>query len=292
MSTAKPLTPLVRDDSTVVDVPKFDEKQIPPVWGDPKTIFLKQWREQLAEFWGTMMFVYLGTGSAIASIPIDGHMDASSVLAISCGFGFGLCTMVYATANISGGHLNPAVTIGIIVARKMPVLKGVMFMIWQCLGAIIGSLLIKATIPEEVSQKIKFGSTALALNSSYNAPIGSGFSLTIDVGQGMLIELCLTFLLVFTIFSTAGISHDKRYMGRFAPLSVGFAVLAGHLMGAPFTGPSMNPARSLGPAVVSGYWEDHWVYWVGPLVGGILAALIYKYFFITAEDQKLMEMRQ
>eukprot|EP01125_Pyxidicula_operculata_P007353 TRINITY_DN24_c1_g1_i1.p1 TRINITY_DN24_c1_g1~~TRINITY_DN24_c1_g1_i1.p1 ORF type:complete len:289 (+),score=58.81 TRINITY_DN24_c1_g1_i1:52-918(+) len=263
-------------------------RHTPSVLGNPKEI-LSQWRDPIAELWGTMMFVYLGTGSVIASIPIDGSMDSSCIMVIAFGFGFGLCTMLYATANISGGHLNPAVTLSIVIAKKMSVLKGLLYIICQCVGAILGSALIKGTIPEEVSMKVSYGATTISVNSSYGSSIESGFSFSIDEAQAVLIEMCLTFLLVFTVFATAGISHDKRYMGRFAPLSVGFAVLVGHLLGAPFTGPSMNPARSLGPAVISGVWTHHWVYWVGPTVGGILAALIYKYFFISLADQRKME---
>eukprot|EP01125_Pyxidicula_operculata_P010377 TRINITY_DN3419_c1_g4_i1.p1 TRINITY_DN3419_c1_g4~~TRINITY_DN3419_c1_g4_i1.p1 ORF type:complete len:302 (+),score=60.20 TRINITY_DN3419_c1_g4_i1:23-928(+) len=280
-----PLEEVTSDQTVETDVP-----QPPPIIGNPKEIFLHQWRDLLAELWGTMLFVYLGTGSVVASIPIDGTMDSSCVLAISLGFGFGLCTMVYATANISGGHLNPAVTLAIVATRKMPLLKGLAFIVCQCVGAILGSALIYGSVPNEVSSKVNYGATIPAINSSYGSSIESGFTFSIEPAQAFMIEVCLTFLLVFTIFATAGISHDKRYMGRFAPLSVGFAVMVGHLVGAPFTGPSMNPARSFGPAIISGVWDHHYIYWVGPITGGVLAGLVYKYVFISAEDAKKLEM--
>eukprot|EP01125_Pyxidicula_operculata_P007351 TRINITY_DN24_c0_g1_i1.p1 TRINITY_DN24_c0_g1~~TRINITY_DN24_c0_g1_i1.p1 ORF type:complete len:297 (+),score=37.92 TRINITY_DN24_c0_g1_i1:28-891(+) len=275
------------DDTTEFDADGFLRNTPRALLGDPVKIFKDQWREQLAEFWGTMIFVFLGTGTAIATVPIDGKMDASGVVAISFGFGFGLATMIYATANISGGHLNPAVTMGIMVAKKIPIIKALAFMFWQCTGAIFGTLIVKGAFPEELTSRIYYGATVLVVNATLGDITTASHkdNYTVDVGQAILMEITLTFLLVFTVFATAGVA-DKESMGKFAPLSIGLAVLGGHLVGVPFTGPSMNPARSFGPAVVSGHWEHHWLYWVGPMLGGISASLIYKYLFIHAEEKK------
>jgi len=103
----------------------------------------------------------------------------------------------------------------------------------------------------------------------------------------LILEMVLAFALVFTVFSTAKIPNDKKHMGRLAPFAYGAAVLVGHLVGTPFSGASMNPARSFGPALISGYWGDHWVFWAGPIIGGTIGGLVYKYIFISPLDQEV-----
>ena len=103
------------------------------------------------------------------------------------------------------------------------------------------------------------------------------------MGAGVLVEAVLTFILVFTVFATA---MDKRGMANLAPIAIGLAVLVDHFVGVPLTGASMNPARSFGPALVAGFWEDHWVYWLGPLIGGGLAALVYYLTFMWGREEE------
>jgi len=161
---------------------------------------------------------------------------------------------------------------------RMPILKGLMYIFWQLLGAVIGSLFVMCALPEEVANSVNYGVTMLA----QNATIGSfAHQYSVQPWKGLILEFILTFILVFVVFATAQIPRDKKHMGRFAPLAIGLSVLCGHLAGAPFTGPSMNPARSFGPAVVAGIWDDHWVYWVGPILGGVVAGISYKFLFIT-----------
>eukprot|EP01126_Amoeba_proteus_P035547 TRINITY_DN358_c0_g1_i12.p1 TRINITY_DN358_c0_g1~~TRINITY_DN358_c0_g1_i12.p1 ORF type:complete len:288 (+),score=21.49 TRINITY_DN358_c0_g1_i12:82-864(+) len=217
-------------------------------------------RELFAEWMGTMFFVYIGTGSVLATVPWDGLLDPPTIVAVSMGFGFGLATMVYATANVSGGHLNPAVTIAIVFAKKMSLIKGFFYICSQCLGAIVGSAMIMATIPKPICEAAKYGATTLATNTTFGK--FDQHSVAVSLGHGFFMEMLLTFLLVFTVFATASLPGEEKQMGKFAPLSIGFAVLSCHLVGIPYTGPSMNPARSFGPAVISGVWTHHWVYWV------------------------------
>jgi len=215
-------------------------------------------------------------------------MDEPSVILISLGFGFGIATMVYATANISGGHLNPAVTFAIVASRKMSIIKGCCFMTSQLLGAIVGSGLLKLSIPNEICETVHYGATTLANNATFGR-----FTINVSVGGGILMEIILTFLLVFTVFATASLPGDSKDMGKFAPLSIGFAVLVAHIVGTPYTGPSMNPARSFGPAVIGGTWTHHWVYWVGPLLGALFAAMTYNYGMSeSAEKSKAVTQKQ
>jgi len=250
------------------------------------------WRHTMrvlfAEWWGTMLFVYIGTGSVMAAIPNGaGIMDEPSVILISLGFGFGIATMVYATANISGGHLNPAVTIAIVASRKMSIIKGSVYLFSQLAGAMVGSALLKLSIPNDICEFVKYGATTLANNATFGA-----FQINVTVGGGLVMEFILTFLLVFTVFATASLPGDSKDMGKFAPLSIGFAVLVCHIVGTPYTGPSMNPARSFGPAVVGGTWTHHWVYWLGPIMGGLFAAFTYNYGMAeSAEKSKAVSQK-
>ena len=107
--------------------------------------------------------------------------------------------------------------------------------------------------------------------------LGSGIS----VGGGLLAETTLTFVLVFVVFATA---IDPKGLGKLAPIAIGLAVLVDHLFGVPVTGAGMNPARSFGPAVVAGAWDNHWIYWVGPAIGGALAALVYEFVYLRARE--------
>ena len=132
----------------------------------------------------------------------------------------------------------------------------------QLSGAIVGALLLLAAIPEAADTNL--GSHALGAD--------------VSVGMGLVMEIILTFVLVFVIFGTA---VDPGGAGPLAPMAIGLAVLVGHLVAVPITGASMNPARSLGPALVSGEWANHWIYWIGPLIGGGLAGLTYKFAFLN-----------
>ena len=164
-------------------------------------------------------------------------------------------------ARISGGHINPAVTVSMVVTRKIGLAKGVMYVVAQLVGAALGAYLLMSVIPDAFEGTL--GAHALAGD--------------IDAGTGLVIEALLTFFLVFVIFATA---VDPKGPSHLAPVAIGLIVLVDHFMGVPLTGASMNPARSFGPALAAGEWADHWVYWVGPIVGGVVAAVLYEMVFI------------
>ena len=230
-------------------------------------------RAVIAEFIATFLFVFVGAGSVVMvtgvlkSSPAN---DPAALAAIALAHGLAIATLVAATAKISGGHINPAVTFAAVITGRMKASVGVFYVVGQLLGAAIGAWLLKLAIEEAFWMPSHLG--AHALNSA---------ALTSD-GAGVLVEIVLTFVLVFTVFATA---IDPRGMGNLAPMAIGLAVLIDHFVGVPLTGASMNPARSFGPSLVANFWDDHWVYWVGPLAGGGLAGLLYYSLYLSRPDE-------
>ncbi len=218
-------------------------------------------RGSLAEFFATGLFVFVGAGTVVASgIASGGELDAARLVAISLGHGLAVAALVFAVSHISGGHLNPAVTFAAVLAGEVHPLKGAAFIAAQLTGAVLAGLLLLYVAPDGMQGNL--GSHGL----------GAGVS----VGMGFTVEFVLTFLLVFVVFAVA---MDRRGPNAFAPLAIGLAVVIVHLAAVPLTGGSVNPARSLGPAVASGTWADHWIYWAAPLAAAALAALVYNAVF-------------
>lgn len=220
------------------------------------------WRSALAEYFGTMFFVFIGAGSVVMSgvLSSGGGLDPSRLLVISFAHGLAIFVMVAAFGGISGGHFNPAVTIGAMAFRAISVRMGCVYIIMQLTGAIMGASFVKELLP-----------TAMRFNVGAHA-VASGITLWSAVN----LEALLTSLLMFVILFTA---MDQKRKNMWAPLAIGMTIMLDHLIGVPLTGASMNPARSFGPALVSGMWANHWVYWVGPIVGSIVAVLFYRIIF-------------
>ena len=220
------------------------------------------WQSTLAELVGTMLFVFFGAGVVVVSGSLTGgELTVGRLAVIAVAHGLAIALLVYATASISGGHLNPAVTLGAMITRNITAAKGLRFIAAQVVGATFGALAIAATIPN-------------AMDASLGAhELAPGVP---DI-RGLILEVIITFALVFVIFATV---IDRKGIGRLAPLAIGLTVLLGSFVAVPITGASMNPARSLGPALVAAHWETLWLYWAGPLAGGVLASLGYQYLFI------------
>jgi aquaporin Z len=216
-------------------------------------------RALVAEFIGTFTLVFIG----IAAI---GAGSMIGLTGIGLAHGLAFAVMVSATAAISGGHLNPAVTFGALVARKISVVNAAGYIVAQCLGAIAAAYVVKMAVPEQIIGAIQVGLPA----------IRPGISLT----QGFVTETVLTFFLVFVVFGTM---IDKR-APKVGGLFIGLAVAMGVMVGAPMSGAAMNPARHLGPAVASGLFDNIWLYWAAPLLGGLLAGLVYGYFLEERES--------
>jgi len=175
-------------------------------------------------------------------------------------WGFTVATIAQALGGVSA-DLNPAITLSCMVAGKIPVVKAGMYILMQCLGALAGVSLLKAVTPDSIEGE--WGITKLAPGVT---PI-----------QGCVIEIISTFMLCFTVFSVN--DENRNEVKGSVPLAVGICVAAVVMCSGPLTGASLNPARSLGPSIVSGNFEDHWVYWIGPILGAVAAGLIYTHVF-------------
>jgi aquaporin Z len=219
-------------------------------------------RKYIAEFVGTFMLVVLGVGTAVVGITTHG----TGFVAIA--FGMALVLGVYAIGPISGCHVNPAVTISMVIARKMPINEAVGYWIAQIAGAIVGAGLLKLLVSEF---KVVDETGALGTNE---------YGTHISEGGAFVIETVLTFIFVIVILLVT----DKAATAGYAGLAIGGALIAVHLVGIPLTGMSVNPARSLGPALFEGHeaLKQLWLFIVAPLLGGALAAVAYG--FIRAED--------
>ncbi|MEG5120033.1 MULTISPECIES: MIP/aquaporin family protein [unclassified Microcoleus] len=208
-------------------------------------------REALAECLGTFILVFAGTGAVMVNQISQG---AITHLGVSFVFGAVVAAMIYAIGHISGAHFNPAVTLGFWASGFFPKYKVLPYILAQCAGAIAASALLLITLGKVAN----LGAT-IPLNSNWL--------------QSLILETVLTFILMFVIL---GSGLDRRAHIGFAGIAIGLTVgLEAAFMG-PITGASMNPARSLGPALIGGFWEHHWVYWVAPIWGAQLAVAVYR----------------
>ena len=209
----------------------------------------------IAEFIGTFALIFIGVGAIAADSITGGKLGLTG---IALAHGLAIAVMVSATGAVSGGHLNPAVTIGLLSANKINLPNAVGYVIAQCLGALAAALVVTWCVPADVLKAIAMGTPAL----------GAG----ITPSAGLITEIVLTFFLVFVVYGTAVDSRAPKVGGLFIGLTVALDIL----MGGAISGGAMNPARHLGPALLGGGLQNIWIYWVGPIVGGVLAAQIYK----------------
>ncbi|XP_015676654.1 aquaporin-5 [Protobothrops mucrosquamatus] len=208
----------------------------------------------LCEFVGTAIFLCIAMGSSF-----KWPLEQPNVLQISLAFGLTIATMVQIFGPISGAHINPAVTLAYFVGNQISIVRFVFYMILQVMGALAGTGIIYSVTPGDIR------STLFANNVSKDTFASEAF----------VIEIILTFSVVMCIFS---VNDKRRRDGNNAALSIGLAVSMAHLIGIYYTGCSINPARSFAPAVILGkFGPFHWVFWMGPFIGGILAAIIYNY---------------
>ena len=232
-------------------------------------------RAWLAEAIATFGLVFFGPLSVILAVVAFGDgLSIEAIIMISLGHGGAIALMVYAFGHVSGAHINPAVTIPMIITKKISLKDGIGYILFQIMGAVIATLSLKALFPI-IGEKVLWGAHG-----------GPSELLGNSVMSGLAVEIILTFFLVVVIFMTA--VHKK------APKSVDGAAIGGmvfllHLVGVPLTGASMNPARSFSPAVVSGdagLWEVQWLYWVGPIIGGIIAGVIMNYLYVKPAEKE------
>lgn len=232
-----------------------------------KNLFGCCWRESIAEAVGTFILVFAGTGAVMVDKISDG---AVTHLGISFVFGAIVAALIYTLGHISGAHFNPAVTLAFCTSGFFPSRRVLPYILAQCLGSIAAS-----------------GTLMLALGNVAN--LGATLPRQDNWLQAFVLEIILTFILMLVIL---GSGLDRRSPVGFAGLSIGLTVgLEAAFMG-PITGASMNPVRSLAPAVVGGIWQHQWLYWVAPIVGAQIAVLVYRQLSNGFRDINLLEDMQ
>lgn len=276
----------------------------PHLYDKEEDVWQALWRSALAEFFGTLIFVFFGTASVTSSLRLitnardfiaSGSASASFIssmvssatsqlVLIAFGFGFGLAVVIYAVGEISGGHVNPAVTWATLITGRLSVLRFVLYVTCQLLGAMTGSAINKT-----LTNDLQF---ALGCNMP-NHDIG------MSANRALGAEIVFTFIFVFVVFATAISPFQQKLAplaaggadygpGKLTPIALGLCILCLHLVGVPVTGLSANPARSFGVAValsnVRGEahrcWVDHWVFWAGPIIGATIAAVVATALFL------------
>jgi len=223
------------------------------------------YRAGIAEFMATFLFLYITLLTVMGVVRSPTKCGTVGIQGIAWAFGGMIFALVYCTAGISGGHINPAVTFGLFLARKLSLTRAIWYMVMQCLGAICGAGVVKGFQPH-----------AYELNGGGANTVAHGYT----KGSGLGAEIIGTFVLVYTVFSATDAKRSARdsHVPILAPLPIGFAVFLVHLATIPITGTGINPARSLGAAIIfnKGHaWDDQWIFWVGPFIGAALAALYH-----------------
>lgn len=217
--------------------------------------FRKALRPAAAELIATFTFVFVGVGAIGASTRLGAPLGDAPIILIGLAHGLGIMIGVATVGRISGGFLNPAVTIAAWFTGNLGTPRMVVYLVAQLAGAALAALALDRV----------FGIDGLGVHK-----------VTIGTGAGFGLEAVLTFFLVFAVFGTA---IDTRGNAILAPIVIGTVIAVDHFVAIPLTGASMNPARSFGPALIHGDWADHWVYWAGPIAGGIVAAVAYVRIF-------------
>ena len=225
-------------------------------------------RRYISELIGTMVLVLFGCGSAAIAGSVLGTVG------IALAFGLSIVAMAYVIGDISGCHINPAVSIGMWIDGRMEAKDLIMYILFQCIGAIIGIAILVAII-SSIPSLGGYAATGLGQNG-----FGSASSLGIDVVGAIIVEIILTFVFVFTVLGVTKKAENATVAGIVIGLTLAFV----HIMGIPLTGTSVNPARSLAPALFLGgqALNQVWVFILAPVVGAVIAGLIYK--GLTSED--------
>jgi MIP family channel proteins len=219
-----------------------------------------------AEFIGTFALIFFSVGAICADqyLRTAGQL-AIGTLGIAIAYGLAYAIMVGAVNHISGGHLNPAVTAGFWVTRRLGTLQALFYWVAQLLGAVAATYVLIAIVPDTVWSSMGRGIMLLAPDFTRL--------------HAMLLEGVMTFFLVFVFF--AAFVDARGALNKTSAFAVGLTVTVSVLFGGPLTGAAINPARAFGPALAARYWANHGVYWVGPLLGGVLAAVIYDRLFLA-----------
>jgi aquaporin TIP len=223
------------------------------------------WKAALAEFLGPFALVVAGVGAIISTQNLS---DGGNLVAVALAHGLAIGLMIAALGHISGGHFNPAVSISMLATGQIGVTRAVAYVVAQLLGGIAGAGILTLVFPAlgEIGRNnpgVNLGVPALGPD--------------VTIAGGLIKEAVMTFVLVLVIFGTA---VDARGAKAIAPLAIGLIITMDILAGGRITGAAMNPARAFGPEVVQQDFTNWWIYWVGPIVGGLVAAFAYKYIWL------------
>jgi aquaporin TIP len=233
-----------------------------PVRVSPMPMTGDYFRRASAEFVGTFALIFIGAGSLAY---------ARTLTDIGLAHGLVIAVMVSAVGHISGGHFNPAITLGFLVTRRIAPSLAVVYWSMQFAGAAAAAALLRWLFPESARRITHLG-----------AP---GLSSGVSVWQGLVIELVLTFFLVWVVFATA--ADPGGTFKSIAGLAIGLTITMDVLVGGPMTGAAMNPARAFGPELLSRHWTDAWVWYAGPFIGAALAALVYDTLYLRVQSPLL-----
>lgn len=220
----------------------------------------------LAEFIGAFALTFVGAGSIILNEVTGGSVG---LLGIALAHGLTLGTFISGVGHISGGKLNPAVSLGLVAGGKLDIVTAIKEIVFQLAGAAFAAYLLHVIYPANAASAVHLGTPAVN---------------HITPGVAALLEGILTFFLVFTVYATA--IDKKGAWPAIAGYGIGMTVVFGILAAGGLTGAAFNPSRAFGPALVSGDWVNQWVYWVGPIAGGLVAGLLYSQVFLRREEQR------
>jgi MIP family channel proteins len=252
---------VTREDTVVI---MGEEKQV----NVKETVFVETIFDDLvkafAEFIGTLFFIFLALTAVQGVLGVSEKLNAGGILAIATSFGLSLAVSIAMVCSVSGGHLNPAVTIALLAVGEIKPIRSVLYIVAQCAGATIGALFAKTVTVGDLL--------------GYNA-VSTGIS----SGSAFFAEALLTSVLVYTVLVTA---VDGGLAPGFAPLYIGLSVFTIHIAGIAIDGTSVNPARTFGASLVAGKWADQWVFWAGPIAGGLFAAGVWRTFQLIQKKQQ------
>lgn len=220
-------------------------------------------RQAIVEFIGPFALMFIGGATVIATQDAAPHV---ALLAIAVAHGLAIGLMIAAAGHISGGVFNPALTVGLVATGRMPVNRGIIYVVSQLAGAVVAALALKMIFD---------GSQIDAVNLA-TPMVGERY----EVGAALLAEIIATFFLMFVVF---GAAVDPLGAKGIAPLAIGLIITIDILAIGAVSGAAMNPSRAFGPALVQGEWSDHWIYWVGPIAGALVAAFLYNAVLIRGK---------
>jgi MIP family channel proteins len=216
-------------------------------------------KKAIVEFIGTFSLLFMGIGAIVMT-------GGTNLVAIAFAHGLAIGLLIMAAGHISGGFFNPAVTLGMLVTRRLSAYDTVVYIIAQLLGALAGTLFVIAAFPQSMRDAVNLGVPA----------VGAGYS----TGNALIAEIVTTFFLIFVIF---GVAVDQRSAKAVGGLAIGLTITMGIFATGAISGAAMNPARWFGPAIIGGHWDDFWIWIIGPIVGAVVAALVFNDVLLVGE---------